>query len=92
MTTNLLCHRHFSVGWHVRAPLLPEREPTTDVVADCAAWVGDLDAALREPLGDPRGEREAAELLQWMLAAGLSKFEPDLLDALDRIEAERATA
>ena len=47
-------------------------------------WVGDLDAALREPFGDPRGEREAAELLQRMLAVGLSKFEPDPLHTLDR--------
>ena len=36
--------------------------------------------------------RVAAELLQRMLAVGLSKFEPNPLDALDRIEAERATA
>jgi hypothetical protein len=47
-------------------------------------WVRDLDAALREPFGGKRGDREAAELLQRMLDAGLSKYEPDPLAALDQ--------
>ena len=46
--------------------------------------VRDLDAALREPFGGKRGDREAAELLQRMLDAGLSKYEPDPLAALDQ--------
>jgi hypothetical protein len=53
-------------------------------------WITDLATAMREPFGDPRGEREAAELLQKMLAAGLSRFEPDPLAAFDRIEAKKA--
>ena len=61
-------------------------------------WVGNLDVALHLPFGDPRGDREAAELLKQMLDAGLSRFEPDpldaldALDALDRAEAARAAA
>jgi hypothetical protein len=47
-------------------------------------WVGSLTAALRLPYGDQRGDREAAELLKKMLAAGLSRYEPDPLAALDR--------
>jgi hypothetical protein len=47
-------------------------------------WIRDLDAALREPFGGKRGDREAAELLQRMLDAGLSKYEPDPLAALDQ--------
>ena len=55
-------------------------------------WVGNLDVALHLPFGDPRGDREAAELLKKMLDAGLSRFEPDPLDALDHAEAARAAA
>lgn len=47
-------------------------------------WVGDLAAALRKPFGDQRGDREAAEILQKLLANGLSRFEPDPLAALER--------
>ena len=49
-----------------------------------------LDSALREPFGDPRGAREAGELLRRLLDAGLSKYEPDPLGGLERAEAERA--
>ena len=53
-------------------------------------WITDLAATLRLPFGDPRGEREAAELLRKMLNCGLSRFEPDPLAALDRVEARAA--
>ena len=52
--------------------------------------IHDLAATLRLPFGDQRGEREAAELLKTMLAAGLSRYEPDPLAALDEAEAKRA--
>jgi hypothetical protein len=34
---------------------------------------------LRQPYGDPRGAREAVEILQKLLALGLSKYEPNPL-------------
>ena len=34
---------------------------------------------LGEPFGDPRAARESAELLQRLLASGLSRFDPDPL-------------
>jgi hypothetical protein len=37
------------------------------------------------------GRAAAAELLRRLLAAGLSRYEPDPLRALARIEAERGT-
>jgi len=46
-------------------------------------------SALREPFNDLRGAREAAELLQRLLRAGLSKYEPDPVAALERVEAEK---
>jgi hypothetical protein len=48
--------------------------------------VGDLEEALREPLGQRSGRREAAELLQKMLLLGLSRFEPDPMAAIKSIE------
>jgi hypothetical protein len=36
------------------------------------------------------GRRAAAELLRRLLAAGLSRYEPDPVNALERLEAERA--
>jgi hypothetical protein len=54
-------------------------------------WVGDIDAALREPYGDARGTREAGEILRRLLDAGLSKYEPDPLRAIAEAEAKRAT-
>jgi hypothetical protein len=36
------------------------------------------------------GRAAAAELLRRMLAAGLSRYEPDPVNALARVEAERA--
>ena len=39
---------------------------------------------LEEPLGDARGLRESAELLRRLLDAGLSKYEPDPLAALEQ--------
>ena len=53
-------------------------------------YVGNLDAALRLPFGGLSKDREAAELLQRMIANGISKYEPDPLAAL--AAAERATA
>ena len=53
-------------------------------------WVGDIEAALAEPYGDQRGDREAAEILQKLLSLGLSRFEPSPLDAI--AAAERGAA
>ena len=53
-------------------------------------WIDDLAAALCEPFDDQTGTREAAELFKKMLAAGLSKYEPDPLAAIG--EAERKAA
>jgi hypothetical protein len=39
--------------------------------------------------GDQRGLREAGEVLQRLLRAGLSRYEPDPLGALERAEAEK---
>jgi hypothetical protein len=47
--------------------------------------------ALSEPFGDPRAARESAELLRRLLDAGLSRFEPDPLGALEQAEAKRQT-
>jgi hypothetical protein len=48
----------------------------------CPCNVHDLEAALAAPPEDHRGFRRAAELLQRLLAAGLSRFEPNPLAAL----------
>jgi hypothetical protein len=40
--------------------------------------------------GPVMGRAAAAELLRRMLAAGLSRYEPDPVNALARVEAERA--
>jgi hypothetical protein len=53
----------------------------------CEVDVGDEDEPAMGPKG---GKRSAALLLQRMLAAGLSKFEPDPIGALARVEAEKA--
>ena len=50
-------------------------------------WIDDIPAALNDPELH-RGLRTAAELLQRMLAAGLSRYEPDPLKALEAAEAE----
>jgi hypothetical protein len=42
--------------------------------------------------GPVMGRAAAAELLRRLLAVGLSRYEPDPLGALERIEAERADA
>ena len=52
-------------------------------------WIrGDIDAALNAP-DDARHIRNAARLLQRLLRANLSRFEPDPLGALKRVEAEQ---
>jgi hypothetical protein len=51
-------------------------------------YANQLDIALREPFGDTRGTREAAELLKKLLTLGLSRFEPFPLQAIERVEAE----
>src|SRR5262245_48320543 len=50
-------------------------------------WIADIAA---EPPPDHSGRRRAAELLQRLLAAGLSRYEPDPLGALERAEAGAA--
>jgi hypothetical protein len=45
-------------------------------------------ADLDQPPGDPSGRRESAELLQRLLRAGLSPFEPDPLRAIEQAEAK----
>jgi hypothetical protein len=52
-------------------------------------YANHLDSALREPFGDPRGAREAGEVLKKMLALGLSRFEPDPLQAIAAAEQHR---
>lgn len=55
-------------------------------------WIrGDIDAALHAP-DDARHIRDAARLLKRMLAAGLSRYEPDPLGALARVEAGQRRA
>jgi hypothetical protein len=53
-------------------------------------WVIDIEAPLREPPNDQRGNYHAAQLLRQMLDAGLSRYEPDPLAALDAAERARA--
>ena len=45
-----------------------------------------LDSALRQPFGDPRGAREAAEILKKMPVLGLPQFEPNPLQAIEEAE------
>jgi hypothetical protein len=45
-----------------------------------------LESALRQPFGDPGGEREGAEIRLKLQALGLSKFEPDPIAPLERAE------
>ena len=49
----------------------------------------DVKAALREALPDAHGNRRAGELVERLLAAGLSRYEPDPVDALERAEQSR---
>jgi hypothetical protein len=58
----------------------------------CHYDADDLEWASREPHDNPSGHRAAVELLQRLLAAGLSKYEPDPIAALERAEAKRRTA
>ena len=51
-----------------------------------------ISAALSEPFGDPRAARESAELLRRLLDAGLSRFEPDPLGAIEEAEGKRRAA
>jgi hypothetical protein len=48
--------------------------------------VYDIDEALRQPRDDQRGEHRAAVLLQRLQDAGLSRFEPDPIGALERVQ------
>jgi hypothetical protein len=61
---------------------LPKRQFGPMYYASC------LDDVLREPFGDASGRREAGEVLRRLLDAGLSRFEPNPLQALERAEAE----
>jgi hypothetical protein len=45
---------------------------------------------LDKPFDDPRGERQAAELLQRLLKLGLSRFEPDPIGAIAEAEQRQA--
>jgi hypothetical protein len=45
-----------------------------------------------QPFGGPRGTREVEEVLRRLLDAGLTRFEPDPLAALERAEKRRAAA
>jgi hypothetical protein len=51
-------------------------------------WIDDISATLKEP-PESKDRHRAAKLLQRLLAAGLSRYEPDPLAALERVEAER---
>jgi hypothetical protein len=57
--------------------LLPWQSPP------CCSSLVDLD----KPFGDTRGARESAELLKKLLALGLSKYEPNPLQAITAAEA-----
>jgi hypothetical protein len=73
---------------------LPEHRAGFEAVAASAGFLlnaNDPDGALRQPYGDARGAREAAEILKKLLALGLSKFEPDPLGAIAAAE-QRQTA
>jgi hypothetical protein len=50
-------------------------------LAPCEVDIGDAD----EPGYQHRGTAQAAELLRQLLAAGLSRWEPDPLGALDKV-------
>ena len=53
--------------------------------------INDPDAELAVPGGnDLHGRKAAAELLKRMLAAGVSRWDPDPLQALDAADAKRA--
>ena len=56
--------------------------------APCRTRAGDLEA----PPGDLFGHREAAELLQRMLALGMSRWHPDPLRAIEEATAPRPAA
>jgi hypothetical protein len=45
---------------------------------------------LAKPFGDPRGERESAEILRRMISNNLSRFEPDPLRAIAEAEQRQA--
>jgi hypothetical protein len=62
-------------------------EPWQPVPANGYVAVTDDDSEY----GPVMGRAAAAELLRRLLAAGLSRFEPDPLGALARVEAERAS-
>lgn len=62
--------------------LLPWQHPP------CRASLADLD----QPYDDPSGRRESAEVLKRLFDAGLSRYEPSPLQALQRVEAERQAA
>jgi hypothetical protein len=53
--------------------------------APCEVDIGDIDA----PGYEHRGAAPAAELLQQLLAAGLSRWEPDPVTALDEVADRR---
>jgi hypothetical protein len=52
-------------------------------------WVRDIDAALNAP-DDARRVRDAARLLQRMLALGLSRYEPSPMKAIEQAEQRQA--
>src|SRR5262245_34660103 len=41
---------------------------------------------LNKPVGDPRAARESAELLRRLLHVGLSRYEPDPMQAIEQVE------
>ena len=50
-------------------------------------WIDDIEAALREPRDDQRGNYGAARLLLRMQALGISKYHPTPVEAIERAEA-----
>jgi hypothetical protein len=48
-----------------------------------------LDSGLRRPFGDPRGAREAGEILKKLFALNLSRYEPDPLRAIEQRQAAK---
>jgi hypothetical protein len=61
--------------------------PANEVPANEYVAVTDDDRVYRDPVS---GRAAAAELLRRLLTVGLSRYEPNPLEALARVEAERA--
>jgi hypothetical protein len=78
------------LGYRLRLGATVALELGQDASEDEQRTINQLDSALREPFGDTRGAREAAEVLKKLLALGLSKYEPYPLQAIGAAERRQA--